>query len=116
MFFGIFSSILPYVIAAGFYLVYMLFSFAQPFLQKAFSKDKVEEEKIVTIRESSSEINKEKTYYYEEHSVDESFTTQQTLKYVFKVPECSDQISPPLLSFHSHQLSFSLFSFLLPAC
>lgn len=116
MFFGIFSSILPYVIAAGFYLVYMLFSFAQPVLQKAFSKDKVAEEKTISIKEISSEINEEKIYDFEEHSDNESFISQHNSEYAFYLPECPEQATPPILCLNSSQFSFSLFSRPPPAC
>ena len=104
------------MIAAGFYLVYMLFSFAQPFLQKALSKDKIAEEKIISIEEISSEINEESIYDFEEQCVDEFFTTQQDDINSGLVPECFEQTSPPGIGLFFHQLSFSLFSRPPPAC
>ncbi|MFW5820577.1 MAG: hypothetical protein ACOCWA_04765 [Bacteroidota bacterium] len=116
MFFGIFSGILPYVIAAGFYLVYILFSFAQPFLQNAFSKDKVAEKKEILIKEISTEANEKNSYNFENHSVDDTYFLEQDEKYPVLIPECPDMTSPPLACFYSCKLSFSLFSRPPPAC
>jgi len=116
MFFGIFSSILPYMIAAGFYLVYMLFSLTQPILQKAFSKENITEEKTISIKEISSEINEENIYDFVEHSIDDSFTSQQNSEYTYQIPKCPAQVSPPILCSHFSEFSFSLFSRPPPAC
>lgn len=116
MFFGIFSGILPYVIAAGFYLVYMLFSLAQPFLQNAFSNDKVAEEKKILIKEISSEANEENSYNFEKHTLDDPYSIEQDEKYPVLIPECPDMTSPPDAFFYSPELSFSLFSRPPPAC
>ncbi|MFW5645230.1 MAG: hypothetical protein ACOCZL_04900, partial [Bacteroidota bacterium] len=108
-------GILPYVIAAGFYLVYILFSFAQPFIQKTFSKAKPSEEKTISINEPAPKISEDKNYHFEEHSVYDSFTKPNP-EYSFHIKKYIDQISPPVLCFYSHQLSFSLFSRPPPAC
>lgn len=68
MFLGIFSSILPYLIAAGFYLLWLAFSFIQPWFQKDTEELSVSEDKIITI-DQRSDIPASKTYHYKTNSL-----------------------------------------------
>jgi hypothetical protein len=67
MFFGVFSTILPYLIAAGFYLLWMLFSIAQPVVQKFLQKDKNPEAQKILVDDIISTQDSENCFDYNDH-------------------------------------------------
>jgi hypothetical protein len=71
MFLGIFSSIIPYVIAAGFYLVWVLFSFVQPYFQKSSEEISQPQDKIISI-ENEFEFASEKIADFEDYLASEN--------------------------------------------
>jgi len=71
MFFGIFSTILPYLIAAGFYLVWLLFNFASPLLQKTFHKDSNPQNQNIIQEIKSSESSEKTCFAYEDHFLED---------------------------------------------
>lgn len=77
MFLGIFSSILPYIIAAGFYLLWMLFSFVQPAIQKALNqKDNSPAQKIIYAEEKNTDTD---NYFFYENSNSDEDNYQQLI-------------------------------------
>lgn len=75
MFFGIFSSVIPYLIAAGFYLVWLLFSFVQPLLQKGPVEDSAEELIIISVEEQSPARSDLKAFEFEDFKNDTKFSS-----------------------------------------
>lgn len=68
MFLGIFTSFIPYLIAAGFYLAWILFSLVQPYLaQKKNPEHLNETSKILTIDASHEKDPTANTFHYEDH-------------------------------------------------
>ncbi|MBE0653959.1 MAG: hypothetical protein IH594_09185 [Bacteroidales bacterium] len=68
MFLGIFTSIIPYLIAAGFYAAWILFSLVQPYLSQKKNPEPLNEtSKILTIDASHEKDPTANTFHYEEH-------------------------------------------------
>jgi len=81
MFLGIFSSILPYIIAAGFYLLWMLFSFAQPAIQKVFSQKDAPTKQNVLYSEEDNTVTDSCFFYEDFNSDSDRNNNQQDISY-----------------------------------
>ena len=122
MFFGIFSSIIPYLIAAGFYLVWVLFSFVQPYFKKDISSIEKNPSEAKVIHHVS--LNKEEADADTCHF--EDFAQKQIVKIIaIAVPPTLFHEQPDILtsyppgrnfSFPYEILSADLYSRPPPAC
>lgn len=83
MFFGFFSSLLPYLIAGGFYLVYLIITVAQPALEKIIEKnDKTRETNHIIVEELSEDKRLQSSYFiddYQEEFIISDYRTGLTL-------------------------------------
>ena len=71
MFLGIFSSIIPYLIAAGFYLAWVLFSFVQPLLSNKKTPDLQNEAKeVLSLDVNNKQEIQNDAYQFEDHEQD----------------------------------------------
>ncbi len=110
MFFGIFSSLIPYVIAAGFYLVYILISFAHPFLQKTFFEKDISEQKSVSFDDYLTPAGTDEDFNYEDYYSSNDFSESQCnnellnflaiLKVkIYSPPDLPESLNPDLILF-----------------
>jgi hypothetical protein len=116
MFLGVFSSILPYALAAGFYLAYLLFSFCQPFISKAFQKEEQKDHKTVVYEATSVDSKTDKDFDFEDYKYEDA-DFQRIATHSPPIPHVSKEklYSPPEKGFSS-LFSPSLFSRPPPAC
>lgn len=119
MFLGIFSSVIPYVIAAGFYLVWVLFSFVQPYFQKNSEDISQPQDKIISI-ENESEFVSEKIADFEEISANQE-NSEDLLSWSNWLQPAPDPLlsftpPDPGIKFISKHLVTGLFCRPPPAC
>lgn len=95
MFTGLFSGILPYLIAGGFYLLYFLFSLVQPLAQKAFSRIQNEDNQNLVVNEDKPAPETENCFNFDNYDEDSDTFLHLSDKSCLSFPPPDNDPFPP---------------------